>query len=380
MVTYLTEVEVRSLLTLPMAIETTERAFRDRADGLAFDTARRRTRTPAGHLHIMHGASLALGRIGFKYYTGGTDSQTTLVHLHEQPSGRFLAMIEAYALGMLRTAAATALATRLLARADASVVACFGTGRHGGPQLEAVCAVRRVTRVRAFGRDRDRRDRFCREMSQRLSIPVEPADTPAQALAGADIVNIMTRSDTPVFDGNLLEPGQHINAAGGNAQDRRELDLAAVGRCGPIVVDSREAARVECGDLLPAFEAGMIRWDECPDLGDVLIGRRAGRTNADQITLFESQGISTRRTGSCAKRWCAGSVSHYRSEPPITSISFRLKAGMSSGFRLETMPPSTTTSSSTQRAPALVRSVFSEGHEVIARPFTTPASIKVHGP
>jgi ornithine cyclodeaminase len=116
--------------------------------------------------------------------------------------------------------------------------------------------------------------------------------TEAEALAGAHIVNVMTRSDTPLFDGNLLEPGQHINAAGANALDRREIDLATIKRCDVIAVDSREVARGECGDLLPAIEQGLLYWENIPDLGEILIGQKPGRTSDQQITLFESHGMA----------------------------------------------------------------------------------------
>ncbi len=122
---------------------------------------------------------------------------------------------------------------------------------------------------------------------------MRPAASAADALRGADIVNtVMTKSSTPVFDGALLEAGQHVNAAGGNALDRRELDLTAIRRADVIVVDSREVARDECGDLLPAVEAGVVHWDHLRDLGDVLAGHRTGRTTAEEITLFESQGMA----------------------------------------------------------------------------------------
>ena len=291
MVLYLTEADVRSIVSLPETIERMANMFRDRANGHAFDVPRRRMRQPGGHLHIMQAAAPKLDAIGFKYYYTGSASRTTLIHLHTLTTGRFEAMIEADWLGMMRTAATTGVATRALAREDASVVACFGTGRHGGHQLAAVAAVRPIREARAYGRNHERRDRFCAEMSARLSIEVQPVDSASEAIAGADIVNIITRASTPVFDGSLLQAGQHVNAAGANALDRREIDLAAVRRSDVIVVDSRDVARDECGDLLPAVEAGLVHWDQLPDLGDVLVERRPGRTNSGQITLFESQGM-----------------------------------------------------------------------------------------
>jgi len=292
MVRYLTEEDVKSLVTLPEAIELMAAAFRDRANGDAVDVPRRRTRQPQGHLQVLQAAAPRIDAIGFKYYFAGRDARTTLVHLHRLSTGVFEAMIEADWLGITRTAATTALATRLLARADVRIVACFGTGRHAVHQLAAVAAVRPITEARAVGRDPVRRAAFCAEMSERLGIDVRAATSAADALHGADIVNVMTKSSTPVFDGALLEAGQHVNAAGSNALDRRELDVTAIRRSDVIVVDSREVARDECGDLLPAVEAGLVHWDHLRDLGDVLVGHRGGRTSDGQITLFESQGMA----------------------------------------------------------------------------------------
>ncbi len=130
MVRYLTEDDVKSLVTLPEAIELMAAAFRDRANGDAVDTPRRRTRHPQGHLQVLQAAATKIDAVGFKYYFAGRDARTTLVHLHQLSTGVFEAMIEADWLGITRTAATTALATRLLARADARIVACIGTGRH----------------------------------------------------------------------------------------------------------------------------------------------------------------------------------------------------------------------------------------------------------
>jgi ornithine cyclodeaminase len=129
-------------------------------------------------------------------------------------------------------------------------------------------------------------------MTQKLNVNVRPVHSEAEALDGADIVNVMTRSDQPLFDGRLLQPGQHINAAGSNALDRREIDLATIKRCDVIVVDSREVAKGECGDLLPAIEQGLLYWENIADLGEVLLGRKPGRSADGDITLFESHGMA----------------------------------------------------------------------------------------
>lgn len=291
MVRYIKESEVQQILTLPKTIELMEQAFRDRAEGNAVDIPRHRARQPGGYLHVMQGIAPKLNAIGFKYSYSRTTARLTHVHLLNRERGNLEAIIEGEWMGQMRTAATTAVATKLMARADASVVACFGTGRHGGPQLEAVCVVRKVREAKAYGRNQERLRNFCDTMSKKLGIEVRAAQSLQETLAGAHIVNVMTRADTPVFDGDMLEPGQHVNAAGSNSLNRREIDLTTIRRSEVIVVDSREVARGECGDLLPALESGLIYWENIPDLGDILIGRRPGRTSNQQITLFESHGM-----------------------------------------------------------------------------------------
>jgi ornithine cyclodeaminase/alanine dehydrogenase-like protein (mu-crystallin family) len=291
MIRFITENEVKELLPMLTAIECVERAFRDRALGHAVDVPRERTRTALGHLHILQAASTTLNVIGFKAYFAGRTARTFLVHIIELDSGRLLGMIQADEMGIRRTGAATAVATRALAREDAAIVACFGSGRHAVTQLEAVSQVRRIRQARVHGRTPERLASFKTSVERDLGIEVVIAASANEAVAGADIINIVTRSETPLFAGELLSPGQHINAVGSNALNRREIDLAAIRRADVIVVDSAEVAQRECGDLLPAVEAGLLHWNNIPDLGRVLLGREPGRSSPDQITLFESQGM-----------------------------------------------------------------------------------------
>jgi alanine dehydrogenase len=119
-----------------------------------------------------------------------------------------------------------------------------------------------------------------------------PAASPEDAVKGSDIVVTITTSATPVFAGEWLEPGTHVNAAGSNSLVRREIDEITVTRANPVVVDSRPSALKEAGDLLPSLEKGRLHAGMLTELGEVIAGMRAGRTSAAQITLFESQGMA----------------------------------------------------------------------------------------
>jgi len=291
MIRYLTESDVKQLITMPMAVELVEEALRARADGRATDVPRVRTRMPQGTLHVLQAASHDLNRIGFKAYYSSSTGTRFHVHLYDLAQGPHLAMVEANYLGIVRTGAASGVATRYLAREDASIVAAIGAGRQAIGQLEAICAVCKVREVRVWSRKAETARKFVDTLAPRLKVEMRVIENAADAVRGAHVINVMTKASEPVLRGAWLEPGQHINAAGSNSLVRRELDLAAIERCNYITVDSRGTARNECGDLLPAVEKGLVDWDTVTEIGSVIIGHAPRRTSRDQITLYESHGM-----------------------------------------------------------------------------------------
>ena len=291
MVRYLTEDDVKKLLTMPLAIERVEAAHRALGEGRAVDVPRERIHLPIGTQHVLQAASPDLGYIGFKNYYTRPQGKTFYVQLTGTESGRLEALIEAVHMSMVRTGAASGVATRHLSSPDASVVAQIGAGHQGIGQLEGVCAVRRIRSARVYARNRDRLVGFCDTMSRKLGIEVAPAESAEAAVRGAHVVNVITKSATPVLLGRWLEPGQHVNAAGSNALARREIDEEAVKKCDVVTVDGRGTARKESGDLLPAVEKGLLRWETLTEIGDVIAGRAPGRTSPTQITLYESHGM-----------------------------------------------------------------------------------------
>ena len=288
----LDEQQVTDLLTMEMAIAAVEEALKQHGLGIAINNPRTRVRLPTGQLHMMGAALPTRGVIGYKAYTAFRGKARFHVMLYSTESGELLALLQADRLGQMRTGAASGVATKYMARADARRVGIFGTGWQARSQLEAVCAVRQIQAVKAFGRDATRRQTFCAEMSQQLGIPVEPADTPEAAVKGMDIVITATSAREPLFDGNWLEPGVHVNAIGSNALIRREVDDATVRRSALIVVDSKEQARLECGDLLGPLERGLLHWEQVRELGDVVAGYIPGRRQASDVTLFKSHGLA----------------------------------------------------------------------------------------
>ena len=289
----LTEADVKAILTMPLAMELVEESFRRLGDGTAVSHSRQRLRlAEKGFMHYMAASDSAGGYLGLKIYTVSPSGARFLVPLFSGHSGELLALIEANYLGQMRTGAATGVATRVLARADARTAGIVGTGLQARTQLEAVAQARKLERVHAFGRDPERRERFAKDMTARIGVPVTPVATAEEAVRGAEILITSTTSTNPVVEGRWLEPGVHINAIGSNFANKREIDGEAVRRADVIAADSVEQSKIEAGDLILAFGEGVKRWDSVRELSDIIVGKAPGRTNRDQITLFKSNGIA----------------------------------------------------------------------------------------
>lgn len=292
MALFLSENDVKKLLTVEMALDGVESAHRELALGQALDTPRARTRLPQTALHILQGGLPAQGLLGYKAYTSNRSGNRFLVHLFDAASGELLAVIEADYLGMMRTGAASGIAARWLARPESAVAGVFGAGWQAEGHIRAICATLPLRQVKVYSRQAERLAAFCQRLGELTGVAVVPAASPEAAVRGSDLVGTVTTAAKPLFDAEWLEPGTHINAAGSNALIRQELSEAAIRRCDLITVDSVATALAEAGDLLPPLEKGRLHPRQLVELGDVIIGRRAGRVGPEQISLFESQGLA----------------------------------------------------------------------------------------
>ncbi len=294
MALYLTEQDVNEALTMELALECVEEAFRLIAEGGATNGPRSRIRLPKGGLfNFMCAAAPGAGVMGLKAYgVVRGHSVKFYVQLFSTESGELLAVMEAGDLGQVRTGAASGVATKYMAREDAASVGIIGSGYQARAQLEAVCNVRPITSALVFSRNAEHRREFAEEMSERLCIEVRDVGSGEECVADADVVITMTSAGRPVLNGEWLGRGAHVNAAGANHWMRRELDGDAVRRADVIVADDIEQAKLECGDLIYPAELGSIRWEQVRSLADVVGGGAAGRTSDDDITLFESQGLA----------------------------------------------------------------------------------------
>ena len=224
--------------------------------------------------------------------TTGLDAHQGGVMLFDGKTGVPLALVNASAITAIRTAAVSALATRVLARADAIELAIIGAGVQARAHLTAIACVRPLKRARISSGSFDSAQKFAKAMQPRFSFPVEPVETAETAVRGADLIVTATTAREPVVQREWILPGAHINAIGTYSPNAREIDTATMAAA-TLFCDARESVLNEAGDYLLAAKEGAIGPDHIrAELGEVLIKAHPGRTSRDEITLFKSLGLA----------------------------------------------------------------------------------------
>jgi ornithine cyclodeaminase/alanine dehydrogenase-like protein (mu-crystallin family) len=222
----------------------------------------------------------------------GLDAHQGVVLLSGGQTGEPLALLNASAVTEIRTAAVSVVATELLARKDADVLAVIGTGVQARAHIEALTAARRLAEIRVAGREPAKAERFARSLAGHIDTPVRACPSVPEAIAGAGLVVTATSSAEPVLRGEWLEPGMHVNAVGASQPSMRELDGAAMA-AGVLFADRRESLLAESGDyVLAAAEGAAAAGQVRAELGEILAGRALGRLGEDEITIFESLGLA----------------------------------------------------------------------------------------
>ena len=296
------EEEVTRLLTMQDTLDAVEGSFRSQGEGTSINRPRRRFHIPGrGNMQLMSGVCYYRDAMGLKVYTSFRTGTRFMVLLFSAETGDLLSIVQADNLGRMRTGAASGVATKYLAKEGASTVGMIGSGGQAATQLEAVSAVRNIKSARVYSRRPEPLAAFCTTMSEKLRIDVSPAHSPEEAVTGADVIVTITNARDPVVKGEWVSEGAHINAAGSNSLVRKEIDNDSVRKSDIITVDSREQARLECGDLLVAAERGVVNWETVTELGDVVSGKTPSRTSDSQITLFESQGLAIQDVATATK-------------------------------------------------------------------------------
>lgn len=293
--------EVHQALPMRAAIETQKRAYAALVTGDVVLPLRTPVQVPEQNAVTLFMPARVGGDLGAKIvsvFPNNTQKGLPMIHgvviMIDADTGQPAAVIDATYLTALRTGAASGAATDLLARPDCTIAAIFGAGSQARTQLEAVCSVRPIQRVWIFDSKAGAAQRMAAEMAGRDPIPadVRVAATPREAVAEADIICTATTSTTPVYDGRDVPPGTHVNGIGSYTPTMQENDAELVRRA-RVVIDSRESALAEAGDLIIPLKSGLISESHIhAELGEIVTGRKPGRTSPEQITFFKSCGIA----------------------------------------------------------------------------------------
>ena len=293
--------DVKRALSMSDCIDAVDRAMRALSSGGADVPLRTVMKLPGGRnfFGVMPGYLSEPQGLGTKIITIfpdnaklGLSSHVGLVLLFDSEIGFPLAVMDAGEVTAIRTAAASAVATRALARPDASHLAIVGTGEQAITHLEAVAKVRTLRTIRVWGRSPDKALSFAREHGPRLGLKIETASTVEEAVRSADIICTVTASREPILNGAWLQKGAHVNLVGASQLTSREADdeVVTVSR---FFVDSRVSARAEAGELRHAMDAGLVSESHVlGEIGEVLGGKVVGRTSHHDITVYKSLGVA----------------------------------------------------------------------------------------
>jgi ornithine cyclodeaminase/alanine dehydrogenase-like protein (mu-crystallin family) len=277
---------VQELLSPAGAVDAVEACFRRMASGGVHIAPRRRLELEEGRLADMAASDLQLGFAGVKAYAGFGDGAAFVVALFSTERPELVALVEADWLGRLRTGAASAVASKYLARQDATTLGVLGCGGQAETQVSCIrAALPQIEHVVAYCRTERSLKDFCNRVG------AEPGESHRDA-AAQDIVVTITTSRDPVLRGEWLKPGALVCAAGANNARSRELDNVVLERASLVLCDWLEQARVESADLIEPVKSGVLDWLEVHELHEVVGGELPGRQSPEDIVVFKSNGIA----------------------------------------------------------------------------------------
>jgi len=300
---FLTSGDVAGLATPAEYVDAVREGYRQRGEGAPAEPRTALYNDDPPGLFTSYTAVLpdtgAMG--GYMYSAGFGETDAWFVTpLFDAESGEPLALIDGASMNPFKTAATGAVGVDALARPDASSLAVFGSGAQARGQLRAIATVRDVETVWVYSPTKSSRESFAGEMDRRLDASVAAVSSSAAAVEGADIVVTATDSPEPVFDGDLLDPGTHVTAMGQYHPEKRELDATTIARS-KYVVDLRGRLDQDAGAYIQAVEEGAIDADHChAELGEVVAGTVEGRTDPEEITVFDSGGTGIETTAGAA--------------------------------------------------------------------------------
>ena len=292
---------IASLLTMGECISVMERMFRSLAAGQCLQPLRNIMRLPdgSGVLGMMPGHAAELGVMGIKVITvfhanseSGLPSHQGIVMLFDAKHGQPLMLFDALEITAIRTAAASAVATKLLSRENSSTLAIIGSGEQAKRHIEAILLVRNIRNINIWSRNEKNAKQLVNELSGEYNLHIQVKKDVLQAVEHADIICTVTSSKEPVVMGDWIAAGTHINAVGSSTAAARELDTTAIAGS-KLFTDRYESIFNEAGDfLIPKKEGAITDMHVRAEIGEVLSGTKKGRENEEEITVFKSLGIA----------------------------------------------------------------------------------------
>jgi ornithine cyclodeaminase len=293
---------IRAGVPIADLLDAVEAAYRDVATGRDRSPLRTRVELPAGDLLLMPGvreggvgSSVKLVTVMPANAARGLPTVQAIVAWFDADTGRPLALLDGEALTAMRTGAASGVATRLLARADAETLAVIGAGGQAEWQVRAVTEARPIRRVLVHSRTAASRDAFAARLAAETGLDVRATETAEAAVREADVICCATTSSAPVFDAAWVRPGTHVNGIGAFRLGMIELPPVLYARAALVAVDARAAAMAEAGDLVAAIEAGLVARDDLVEIGSI-DADWAARRPRDAITVFKSVGLAIQDT------------------------------------------------------------------------------------
>ena len=319
--------EIRGIVTMSEAVEAVRLGFREWGENPQINAPRRRIHIPSGvRVSVHQGGVPAAKATGLMTHCEWVKPMAQeqvyprlnhpVIVLYDSAEGELKGIIigeitcselpDNIAVTGLRTAATSAVGTDILARPDAKRVGLFGAAGQAKNHLLALMQVRKLTDVKVYSRDPENRKKFADEMGPITNLNITPVEKPEDAVRGMDIILTATNSSVPVFDGSLLEPGQHVTTIVGSnvglvkggftAAKRREIDDATLARSDVHgIVSIQQAIQDEQADIFDPVNRGVIKWEQLIEIGSILAGNKEGRTRLDQITFYKNnagQGVA----------------------------------------------------------------------------------------
>jgi len=295
---HVAEADVKRLLPYSKAIQLVREAYVRLAQGQAVSPPRILLSVPNGasmffmpaHVYGQKTVSIKVARVNVENPQASLPTVMTTIYAYDAITGAQTSEVEGDWLTAVRTAASTAVATDILAEKSAKVLGVFGTGTEATTHIPALMLVRQFDKILVYSRDKRKRELFAKKMSQDHAATVVAADTPEQVARGSDVIVTATTSDTPVFNGSMVQSGVHVNAIGRATPEGREVDTELVKKS-RVVVDSRAQALATYGDIIQPIREGAIRESDLMELGEILIGKTKIRPLGGP-TLFKAGGLA----------------------------------------------------------------------------------------